>query len=68
MSPVSVDQKYLEYLFESRGRESVMKMENSKIQVILAPDWSILLILASHWSTLVIPVSHWSILVIFTSY
>ena len=35
MSPVSVDQKYLEYLFESRGRESVMKMENNKIQVIL---------------------------------
>ena len=32
MSPVSVDQKYLEYLFESRGRESVMKMESSKIQ------------------------------------
>ena len=58
MSPVSVDQKYLEYLFESRGRESVMKMENSKIQVILAP----------HWSILLIPVSHWSTLVIFTSY
>ena len=35
MSPVSVDQKYLEYLFESRGRESVMKMENNKIQVII---------------------------------
>ena len=35
MSPVSVDQKYLEYLFESRGRESVMKMENNKIQVTL---------------------------------
>merc|ERR1719513_399326 len=32
MSPVSVDHKVLEYLFESRGREAVAK-ENSKMQV-----------------------------------
>merc|ERR1711892_244439 len=32
MSPVSVDHKVLEYLFESRGREAIAK-ENSKIQV-----------------------------------
>ena len=32
MAPVSVDHKYLEYLFESRGRESIMK-ENNKIQI-----------------------------------
>jgi len=32
MSPVSVDHKVLEYLFESRGRETIAK-ENSKMQV-----------------------------------
>ena len=32
MTPVSVDHKYLEYLFESRGRESILK-ETNKIQV-----------------------------------
>ena len=33
MTPVSVDHKYLEYLFESRGRESIMKENMNKIQV-----------------------------------
>ena len=33
MSQVSVDHKYLEYLFESRGRESIMK-DNNKIQLM----------------------------------
>ena len=33
MTPVSVDHKYLEYLFESRGRESIMKESMNKIQV-----------------------------------
>jgi len=33
MSPVSVDHKVLEYLFESRGREAIAK-ENTKIQLV----------------------------------
>ena len=33
LTPVSVDHKYLEYLFESRGRESIMKENMNKIQV-----------------------------------
>ena len=34
MSQVSVDHKYLEYLFESRGRESIMKENNKTISIV----------------------------------
>ena len=37
MSPVSVDHKVLEYLFESRGREAIAK-ENNKISVAPAKE------------------------------